>query len=111
MAPGVMSLIALTLKSKIYNKIGSLRAMTWKEHVDHQHFPFRRDCQVCQESLQRDLPHKKVKHPLCGVLSADTSGPFHLAPDVVGKAKYMLVLTLTWMVPKTSHLKEPEDDI
>ena len=109
-APGVMSLIALTLKTKIYNKIGSLRVMTWKEHVDHQHFPFRRDCQVCQESLQRDLPHKKVKHPLCGVLSADTSGPFHLAPDVVGKAKYMLVMTLTWMVPKTSPLKEPEDD-
>ena len=109
-APGVMHLVALVLKNKIYNKVGSLRAMTWKEHVDHQHYPFRRDCQVCQESLQRDLPHKKVKHPLSGVLSADTSGPFHLAPDAVGKAKYMLVATLTWMVPKSSPLKEPEDE-
>ena len=108
-APGVMHMISLALKSKVYNEMGHLRAMSWKEHVDHQHYPFRRDCKICQESLQRDLPHRKVKHPLCGVLSADTSGPFHLAPDVVGKAKYMLVSTLTWLVPKKSPLKEPED--
>ena len=72
-APGVMHMISLALKSKIYNEMGHLRAMSWKEHVDHQHYPFRRDCKICQESLQRDLPHRKVKHPLCGVLSADTS--------------------------------------
>ena len=108
-APGVMHMVALALKLKIYNVSGHLRAMSWKEHVDHQHYPFRRDCQICQESLQRDLPHRKVKHPLCGVLSADTTGPFHVASDVVGKAKYILVATLTWMIPKNSSLKEPED--
>ena len=108
-APGVMHMVALALKSKIYNVTGHLRAMSWKEHVDHQHYPFRRDCQICQESLQRDLPHRKVKHPLCGVLSADTTGPFHVASDVVCKAKCILVATLTWMILKNSSLKEPED--
>ncbi len=70
--------------------------MTWKDHVDHRHYPFRRDCQICQKPLH--LPHRKVKHPLCDVLSPDTSGPchtapdvVHTAPDVVGEAKYMLV--------------------
>ena len=62
--------------------------MTWKDHVDHRHYPFRRDCQICQEPLH--LPHRKVKHPLCE--------PCHTAPDVVGEAKYMLV-------PKKSPLK------
>ena len=108
-APGIMQEIALALKNQIYKTCGSIRALSWKDHVDHNHVPFRRDCRVCQESLQRELPHRKVKHPMCGVLSADTSGPFHLAPDVVGNAKYMLVATLTWVVPKSSTLKEADD--
>ena len=109
-APGVMKMVALALMNHIYNNKGSLRAMTWSQHLAHNHVPFRKDCRVCQEAQQRDHPHRRNPFPTCGVLSLDTSGPFHQAPDIVGKAKYMLVGTLTWCVPKSSPLEEPEDD-
>ena len=35
--------------------------------------PFRRDCKICQESRQKQHPHRKVKQGLCGVLSLDRS--------------------------------------
>ena len=35
---------------------------------------------------------------------------FIKAPDIIGKAKYMLVGTLTWCVPKSSPIEEPEDE-
>ena len=77
---------------------------TWPCHV-----PFRRDCLVCQQSLQQQSPHRKVQHPLDEVLSIDTTGPFIGARDVGGyKAAYILVGALTWTVPKDSKLKEEE---
>ena len=110
-APGMMNLVAIALKTKIFNQCGALRALTWNQHLENNHVPFRRDCKICQESLQRDKPHRRIKHPMCGVLSLDTSGPFKTAPDMIGKAKYLLVGTLTWMVPVKSSIPEtPEDE-
>ena len=109
-APGVMRMIALALMNYVYNKKGSIRAMTWSQHLAHNHVPFRKDCRICQEAQQRDHPHRRNPFPTCGVLSLDTSGPFHQAPDIIGKAKYMLVGTLTWCVPKSSPIEEPEDE-
>ena len=108
-APGVMNLIAGALNCHYQGGAASLRALTWDDHLKHNHVPFRRDCKVCQEAQQRQHPHRRCQHPLCGVLSLDTTGPFHLAKDVEGKAKYILVGTLTWLVPHDSPLKEPED--
>ena len=63
-----------------------------------------------QQSLQQEPSHRKVKHPLGGVLSVDTAGPFVRAYDAGGyKTAYILVGVLTWTVPKNSPLKE--DDV
>ena len=64
---------------------------------------------MCQQSLQQQPPHRKVKHPLGGVLSIDTTGPFIRAYDAGGyKSAYILVGALTWTVPKDSKIKEEE---
>ena len=87
-----------------------LAPLSWQEHLQHGHVPFRRDCLVYQQSLQQEPPHRKVKHPLGGVLSVDTAGPFVRAYDAGGyKTAYILVGVLTWTVPKNSPLKE--DDV
>ena len=40
------------------------------------------------------------------MLSLDTTGPFHLADDLEGKGKYILLGALTWMVPVHSPLRD-----
>lgn len=107
--PGMMNMIAGALSHHYGKRPTSLKAMSWEDHLKHNHTPFRRDCKVCQEAQQRQHPHRRCQHPLCGVLSLDTTGPFHQASDVEGKAKYILVGTLTWLVPCDSPLQEPED--
>lgn len=105
-----MNLIAMTLKTKIFNQCGSLKSLTWTQHLQNNHVAFPRDCKTCQESLQPDKPHPGFKHPLCGALSLDTSGPFKLAPDIVGKSKYLLIGTLTWMLPITSPVHDLQQE-
>ena len=108
-APGVMKMVAGALNRHVQEGKASLKAMTWEDHLKHNHIPFRRDCKICQEAQQRQHPHRRCQHPLCGVLSLDTTGPFHPAKDVEGNAKYILVGTITWLVPQDSPLQEPED--
>ena len=74
-------------------------ALSKKEHVNHHHIPFRKDCVVCQATQQRQLPHRRGLHPRCGVLSLGTTGPFHEAADLQGKGKYVSVGEMTWMAP------------
>ena len=53
------------------------RLFSWKTHLAREHVPFRKDCQVCQEAMARDRPHRRQKlPPRVGVLSVDTAGPF-----------------------------------
>ena len=64
---------------------------------------------MCQQSLQQQPPHRKVKHPLGAVLSIDTTGPFTRAYDAGGyKVACTLVGALTWTVPKDSTLREEQ---
>ena len=108
-APGTMSMVTEALLTQVINRRPKLAPLSWQEHIQHGHVPFRRDCLVCQQSLQQQPPHRKVKHPLGGVLSIDTTGPFIRAYDMGGyKAAYILVGALTWTVSKDSKLKEDE---
>ena len=84
------------------------------------HTPYRRDCLVCQQTLQQAHPHRRVKHPTGGVLSLDTAGPLVKAQDVTGgSARYFLVGAVTWAVPlgivdlKDAAMEEevPEEEI
>ena len=85
-------------------------ALSKKEHVNHHHIPFRKDCVVCQATQQRQLPHRRGLHPRCGVLSLDTTGPFHEAADLKGKGKYVSVGEMTWMAPVHSPLNDDDQD-
>eukprot|EP00435_Cladocopium_sp_Y103_P001250 s8321_g1.t1 len=60
--------------------------------------------------MQQQHPHRKVPYPVGGVLSLDVAGPLIPAKDVGGLyARWMLVGTLTWIVPSESDkLKDPE---
>ena len=108
-APGTMSMVTEALLAQVIHRKPKLAPLSWQEHLQHGHVPFRRDCLVCQQSLQQQPPHRKVKHPLGGVLSIDATGPFIRAHDVGGyKAAYILVGALAWTMPKDSKLKEEE---
>ncbi|CAL1174186.1 unnamed protein product [Cladocopium goreaui] len=104
-----MNMVAEALLTQVINRQPKISSLSWEEHLRHGHIPFRRDCLVCQQSLQQQPPHRKVKHPLGGVLSIDTTGPFIRAYDAGGyKSAYILVGALTWTVPKDSKIREEE---
>ena len=108
-APGTMNMVSEALITQVVNQPPKLAPLSWQEHIQHGHVPFRRDCLVCQQSLQQQPPHRRVQHPIGGVLSLDTTGPFIRAHDLSGyKAAYILVGVLTWTVPKDSKLKEED---
>eukprot|EP00438_Fugacium_kawagutii_P029730 Skav214785 [mRNA] locus=scaffold1820:35141:42466:+ [translate_table: standard] len=111
-APGVMRMVSAALMEVIHRRRPKLKVITWEEHLMFNHTPFRRDCRVCQESLQQVEPHRKVAHPHAAVLSIDVSGPMIPAYDQGGyQARWMLAGALTWRVPKgTEKLKVPPDE-
>ena len=101
-------------------KTPALKAISWEQHLAMNHTPYRRDCLVCQQTLQQAHPHRRVKHPTGGVLSLDTAGPLVKAQDVTGgSARYFLVGAVTWAVPpgivdlKDAAMEEevPEEEI
>ena len=102
-------MVTEALLTKIVRCQPKLAQLSWQEHLQHGHVPFRCDCLVCQQSLQQQPPHRQVRHPLGGVLSVDAAGPFVRAYDAGGyKTAYILVGALTWTVPKGSPLKGDE---
>ena len=111
-APGLMSLVASALMRQVERPVVMSRSMTWSEHLEFRHVPYRRDCRVCQESSQQCPPHRTVKDPIAGVLSIDTAGPLKPAYDLGGhQVRYFLAAVLTWRVPKgTEKMKGPEDE-
>lgn len=85
--------------------------MSWEEHVQRGHTPFRRDCQVCQEASAISRRHGAMTHPRAGVMSVDLAGSFHKGHDVHGEAKFMLLGTYTWLLPESAEEDiYPEDD-
>ncbi len=112
-APGLMSSLAQSLMKNVFNKVVSKqKVLTGAEHVALiGHVPYRRDCRVCQETLQQCAPHRKVKKVIGGVLSVDVAGPMVPAYDMGGKqARWLLVGVLTWRVPKGTEKMKPEED-
>ena len=111
-APGVMSMVSSALIQQVCQSGMKLKSLTWEEHLEFRHAPYRRDCRVCQESSQQCAPHRRVRDPLAGVLSIDTAGPLKPAYDSGGAmARYFLVGALTWRVPRgTDKLKDPPEE-
>eukprot|EP00438_Fugacium_kawagutii_P029791 Skav227164 [mRNA] locus=scaffold502:278286:285743:- [translate_table: standard] len=110
-SPGTMSMVARALLEHEGRKV-KIHALSWQEHVEHGHVPYRRDCLTCQQALQQCLPYRRVRHPM-GVLSFDTAGPLKVGQDVEGKSRYFLCGALIWMVPKHSEkliVEDPPED-
>ena len=72
--PMLMMMLADELIKQVYQVTPKL-PMSWQEHLAFGHIPYRRDCKICQETLQQCAPHRKSKHVIGGVLSLDTAGP------------------------------------
>ena len=81
-SPGMMREVARWLVEDVQRREVRMMGISWDEHIQLGHVPFRRDCKICQESRQKQHPHPKVKHQLCGVLSLDTSGPHKDGQDL-----------------------------
>ena len=119
-APGMMRSVAAAIISVVQKRKVTIRNLSWKEHIQHGHIPFRKDCRVCQESTAKTAPHRRVVgvgggKARGGVLSVDTTGPLVKGKDVdTTEVRFLLVGAFTWMVPKGSRLSEgpklPEED-
>ena len=98
--PGVMVMVAKTLKQSLMNESPKLKVISWEDHVAMGHVPYRRDCYTCQMTQQQASPHRRVKNPRGGVLSLDTTGPLVKAYNSGGAVvRWILVGALTWAVP------------
>lgn len=63
----------------------------------------------CASKAYNNRHHRRVPHPIGGVLSLDNKGPFIRAPDLKGyKAAYILVGVLTWAAPKKDEAPKLE---
>ena len=83
-----------------------IKAMTWDQHCQNSHVPFRRDCRICQEQSAKSKPHRKIKHPLAVTLSLDTVGPYPVAQDGRDVSKFIMVGTYIWLLPANYELPE-----
>ena len=110
-APGFMKEVASQIQGQIFRMPVRQAKMSWEEHVQRGHTPFRRDCQVCQEASAISRRHLAKSHPRAGVMSVDLAGPFARGHDVEMEAKFMLVGTYTWLLPEdATEDEEPEDE-
>ena len=113
-APKMMDAIALALIQRVFNQEPRLAQLSWQDHIKNGHIPHRRDCRVCQETLQLQRPHRRIKNAISGVLSIDTAGPLELSSDVDGSdGRFLLIGALTWLAHRETPLREvlPEDPI
>ena len=113
-APKMMDAISTALIRHVFKQEPCVSQLSWKDHIQMGHVPYRRDCKVCQETLQLQRPHRRIKHPISGVLSLDTAGPLELSKDLEKEnAKYLLIGALTWLVHRDVPLREalPEDPL
>ena len=111
-APGMMREVARAIYLQVQEgeEGKSVRKLSWDEHLRLGHVPFRRDCLICQQSRQKQNPHRRNRHPLSGVLSLDTAGPYRDGTDLVMTSRYLCVGAFTWAFPKgTRGFEEPKD--
>ena len=112
-APGMMKEVAMRIQTDVFQSRLKLAKMSWAEHLERGHTPFRRDCRVCQEASARGRMHTKVVHPRAGVMNLDVSGPYKKGRDTDGDAKFLLVGTYTWLRPpdEVEELEVDEDPV
>ena len=114
-APGMMRSVAVAIQKTVNQKRVAIRNLPWKEHIQHGHIPFRKDCRVCQEAAAKTAPHRRVVgvgggKARGGVLSVDTTGPLVKGKDVdTTEVRFLLIGAFTWMVPKGSRLSEGQE--
>ena len=119
-APGFMREVARALQQQVLGLQVRMTKLSWREHIQHGHVPFRKDCRVCQESSAKAAPHRRVVgvgngKARAGVLSVDTTGRLVKGKDVDSAVvRFLLVGAFTWVVPKGSRLSEgpklPEEE-
>ena len=66
----------------------------WQAHVEADHVPYRKDCEVCLQAASRGRAHYKQESSAFYALSSDISGPFAPGQDVSGKRKNFVVFTI-----------------
>ena len=112
-APGLMKEVASQLQRVVFQKKVKFMKLSWDEHVQRGHTPFRRDCQVCQEAAARGRRHVAIEHPRAGVLSLDVAGPLKTGHDLEMEVKFALIGTYTWLLPPdAAEDKElPEEEV
>ena len=95
----------------------TIKIRSWRTHILQNHFPYRKDCLVCQQAAARGKPHYRQALPArAGVLSVDLAGPLEQAGDISRHmAKYMLVASFTWpkvgIQPDYGDVAQPEEDL
>eukprot|EP00434_Breviolum_minutum_P003898 symbB.v1.2.003425.t1/scaffold183.1/size281544/9 len=113
-APGFVKEVAIQLCMQVWKDPVSLMAMSWSEHVQRGHTPFRRDCQICQEASARGRKHVGIRNPRAGILNLDVSGPYEVGRDVEEDGRFMLIGTYTWLKPKKTdeeaEVKDKEEE-
>ena len=92
---------------------------SWKAHVDMNHYPYRRDCAICVETMGRDRPRRRLKSPEPFTLALDVAGPFVPGKDQIElQPRYFVIATMTipmWgdkpMVESLRKLAEDEQEL
>ena len=110
--PGLMHMMATAIVEQVLHQEVQIKVLSWQEHLAYNHLPYRRDCRVCQESLQQADLHRRVRNPMGGILSIDVAGPMKPAYDQGGgQARWILVGALSWRVPRGStKMKQPTEE-
>lgn len=62
-APGAMNMVASVALREVLKRPVKIKTLSWQEHLAFNHIPFRRDCYICQQAQQKQLPHRKIKNP------------------------------------------------
>ena len=107
-APGMMREVAKALTMTVQDKTLAICKMSWSEHLENGHVPFRRGCAVCQRAAARMRPHYRQDCPEGYTLALDTAGPFCVGRDVDNKKKrYLLCGAYTW--PTLGDVAEEDD--
>ena len=107
-APGMMRELAKAVTLTVQNKTLAICKLSWADHIDNGHVPFRRDCAVCQRAAARMRPHYRQDCPEGYTLALDTAGPFCVGRDVDNRKKrYLLCGAYTW--PTLGDVAEEDD--
>ena len=107
-----MKLWSKAMETDVATKAMSAKEVAkWKEHLDNNHFPYRRDGSVCVQASGTGRPARKVEHRDAFVLSLDVAGPFATkGVDENRGSKHRFVLVGSYTFPKIKEVP-PEEEL